>query len=232
MSLEFRVSRFEFGARRGRRLLACPTLSTRNPKPETRNLLSAFTLIELLVVVAIMGIILTISVPFMNTAISGNKGMNGAVKMVQEACSTARAWAILQQTTQELRIRPGDGVFEVGASSGGAVARMDRLESKNLAGEEWRMMNEPMAPAAPAKSGGGSFSAKLPEGVVVEGLGVNGEDWTEDAAATVRFYPNGTCDEMSVVLYRAETNERRNVWLEVITGLADIETDPAKFKAR
>jgi hypothetical protein len=37
---------------------------------------------------------------------------------------------------------------------------------------------------------------------------------------------------MSVVLYRAETNERRNVWLEVITGLADIETDPAKFKAR
>lgn len=182
-----------------------------------------------MVVVAIMGIVLTISVPFMHNAISGDKGMNGAVKMVQEACSTARAWAILQQTQQELRIRPGDGVFEVGASSGGA-SRMDRLESKNLAGEEWRMANESAAPA-PAK-GGGSFSKKLPEGVVVEGLGVNGEDWTEDAVAAVRFYPNGTCDEMSVVLYRAESNERRNVWLEVITALADIESDPAKFKVR
>jgi type II secretory pathway pseudopilin PulG len=182
-----------------------------------------------MVVVAIMGIVLTISVPFMHNAIGGNKGMNGAVKMVQEACSTARAWAILQQTTQELRIRPGDGVFEVGASSGGA-SQMNRLESKNLAGEEWRMANEPAAPA-PAK-GGGSFSVKLPEGVVVEGLGVNGEDWTEDEVATVRFYPNGTCDEMSVVLYRSESNERRNVWLEVITALADIESDPTKFKVR
>ena len=182
-----------------------------------------------MVVVAIMGIVLTISVPFMHNAISGDKGMNGAVKMVQEACSTARSWAIMQQTTQELRIRPGDGVFEVGASSGGSSG-MNRLESKNLAGEEWRMANEPAAPA-PAK-GGGSFSKKLPEGVVIEGLGVNGEDWTEDQVATVQFRSNGTCDEMTVVLYRAETNERRNVWLEVITSLADIETDPLKFKAR
>ena len=53
---------------------------------------AAFTLIELMVVVAIMGIVLTISVPFMHNAISGDKGMNGAVRMVQEACSTARAW--------------------------------------------------------------------------------------------------------------------------------------------
>jgi len=191
---------------------------------------AAFTLIELLVVVAIIGIVLTISVPFMNTAITGNKGMNGAVKMVQEACSTARAWAILHQTTQELRIRPGDGVFEVGAASGGGVTRMDRLESKNLAGEEWRMADRPAPPSAPKE--GGSFSKKLPEGVVIEGLGVNGEDWTEDEVARVEFRSNGTSDEMSVVLYRAETNERRNVWLEVITALAHIESDPLKFKAR
>jgi prepilin-type N-terminal cleavage/methylation domain-containing protein len=189
----------------------------------------AFTLIELLVVVAIIAIVMTISVPFMNNAINSPKGMNGAVRQVQEACSTARAWAILQQTPQELRIRPGAGVFEVGAASSG-VSRMDRLESKNLAGEEWRMADRPTPPSTPR--GGGSFSATLPDGVVIEGLGVNGEDWTEDEVARVEFRPNGTCDEMSVVLYRAETNERRNVWLEVVTGLADIETDPTKFKAR
>jgi hypothetical protein len=181
------------------------------------------------VVVAIMAIVMTISVPFMNNAFNSPKGMNGAMRMVQEACSTARAWAILQQTPQELRIRPGAGVFEVGAASADA-SPMERLESKNLAGEEWRMADRPSGPTP--QRGGGSYSAKLPDGVVVEGLGVNGEDWTEDEVARVRFYPNGTCDEMSVVLYRPETNERRNVWLEVVTGLPDIETDPTKFKAR
>jgi prepilin-type N-terminal cleavage/methylation domain-containing protein len=57
---------------------------------------SAFTLLELLIVVAIMGIVMTISVPFMNTAIMGNKGINGAMRLMQEACADARALAILR----------------------------------------------------------------------------------------------------------------------------------------
>ena len=73
---------------------------------------------------------------------------------------------------------------------------------------------------------------KLPDGIVIEGLGVNGDEWTEDEEGRVRFYKDGTSDAMSVVLYRAESNERRNIWLEVITGLAEVETDPTKFKAR
>ena len=79
-----------------------PGSSTRNSKPETRNPLTAFTLIEMLVVVAIMGIVLTISIPFMNTAISGNKGINGAMRIVQEACADARALAILKHATAPL----------------------------------------------------------------------------------------------------------------------------------
>ena len=76
------------------------------------------------------------------------------------------------------------------------------------------------------------YPAKLPDGVVVEGLGLSGEDWTEDPVARVRFYPNGTSDEMSIVLYEPQTNERRNIWLEVITGFPELETDPSKFKVR
>ena len=178
----------------------------------------AFTLIELMVVVAIMAIVMTLGVPFMRTAIDGGKGMTRAVKDIQEACSHARATAILQQTTTELVIRPADGTFEVGHSSGKAVSHFEGDGGENQ-------------PSGRSASGGGGFSAKLPTGIVIEGLGVNGEDWTEDPVARVRFYPNGTSDEMSVVLL-SDQNERRNIWLEVVTGLPELETDPHKFKVR
>jgi prepilin-type N-terminal cleavage/methylation domain-containing protein len=190
---------------------------------------AAFTMIELMVVVAIMAIFLTISVPFMNTAIGKRKGINGAVKDVQEALKLARDWAILKQTPHEVRIRPGDGVFDVGPLSGESSEQPAGF-SPDVSGHEWR--SDEGAGQRPGAAAAGSFSVTLPAGVRIEGLGVNGEDWTEDPVAHVRFYPNGTSDEMSVVLYRAESGERRNVWLEVVTGLSEIETDPAKFKVR
>ena len=192
-----------------------------------------FTLIELLVVVAIMGIVMTISVPFMHSALGKRRGMNGAVRDIQEACKLARDWAILQHAPDELRIRPHEGVFEVGAATGGSVDA-DRSGSPDLNGGEWRAMaNKPTPISAPTPvKGVGSFRVQLPEDVIIEGLGVNGEDWTDDAVARVQFYADGTSDAMSVVLYRAESSERRNIWLEVVTGLPDLETDPTKFKVR
>ena len=127
----------------------------------------------------------------------------------------------------------GAAAPEVGEGVAGDLTRVQRYTagdqnrafSPNLEGKDWRM-------GSSAGRAGGNFSVTLPTGVFVEGLGVNGEDWTEDHVARVRFNPNGTSDEMTIVLFRPESNERRNVWLEVITGLSDIETDPAKFKAR
>ncbi len=245
MNFEFRMSMAEAGGVRpspgaetlvptGRpiysRIYRQPTVL--RPKTGALRGRPAFTLLELLVVVAIMGIVMTISVPFMNSAINGNKGMTGAVKGVQEASKFARDWAILQQTPHELRIRPAEGVFEVSASSsagdgmiGGGMGNSGF--SPSVEGKEWRMGGKQSG-----GGGGGSFTMRLPDGVVIEGLGVNGEDWTEDEVARVRFYPNGTCDEMSVVLYEAESGLRRNIYLEVVTGLSDIETDPNKFKVR
>src|SRR5689334_20717368 len=188
---------------------------------------AAFTLIEILVVVAIIAMVLTIGIPFVRMAIDNGKGMTKAMKDIQEACSHARAIAILQQTTSELRIRPGDGVFEVGAGTASTGAGSDGF-SPDVHGQEWRM------PSRGSSSGGESasgFTAKLPEGIRIEGLGVNGEDWTEDAVARVRFYPNGTCDAMSVVLL-SDDNERRNIWMEVVTGLPEVESDPQRFRAR
>jgi prepilin-type N-terminal cleavage/methylation domain-containing protein len=204
---------------------------------------AAFTLIEILVVVAIMAVVMTISVPFINTALGGGKGMNRAVKDVQEACRVAREWAILRQTPQELRIRPGGGVFEVGPATregAGQEGNLNRREQylRNLAeqqrgayspdvqGGEWRMESGSRG----GGKNGNSFSITLPQGVFIEAILANGLDMTETESASVIFRPNSTCDELSLVLSRPESNEQRQIWLEVITALTDLETDPLKFR--
>ena len=189
----------------------------------------AFTLLEILVVVAIMGIVFSISIPFMNTAILGNKGINGAMKMVQEACSDARALAILKQSTAVMTIR-SDGSIDVRA---GASSGRGRSSSPDVEGNEWRAPETSSGGGGPG--GGGrvemklKYPAKLPEDVGIEAILANGVDASELEMAEVRFYADGTCDEFNVILRHPESGERRQVWLEITTSLADIETDPAKF---
>ena len=183
-----------------------------------------FTLIELMVVVGIIALVMAIGIPFMANLVNGGKGVNRAVRDVQEVCSNARALAVLRQGRSELRVRPGDGVFEIGAA-GGEGGR-SRAFSPDVSGKDWRMQDRQSS----AASESAGTSVKLPEGVVIEALGINGEDWTDEESATVTFYPNGTSDEMRVILFRPETGERRYLFLEVVTGLADMaETDLQKF---
>ncbi|MFM1770780.1 MAG: hypothetical protein RJA22_3309 [Verrucomicrobiota bacterium] len=177
---------------------------------------AAFTLVEVMVVVAIMAIVMTVSVPFLRNAIDTPKGMNGAFKILDEACREARAIAILQQTTSELRIR-GDGTLEVSATGGGGGARAGAGEARG---------------AAPSSGGPAGGPRKLPEGVGIEAILANGEDVTELDMARVVFRSNGTCDELQMVLNYPANNERRQVWLDVVTSVLDFESDPAKFKMR
>lgn len=198
---------------------------------KTVRLGGGFTLIELLIVVAIMGIVMTISVPFMNTAITGNKGINGAMRLVQEACADARALAILRHATATMTIR-ADGSIDV--REGGGSAKRSRMQSLDVAGNEWRMEDRPL-PTGKSVSGGrvemrNKYPAKLPEGVGVYAILANGVDATELEQAEVRFYADGTCDEFNVVLEQPEDGQRRQIWLEITTGITDIESDPTKFR--
>jgi len=231
MSFEFRVSSSEFRcllARKNWRLSGSPA---RNSKPETRNPATAFTLIEILVVVAIMGIVLTISIPFMNTAISGNKGINGAMRIVQEACADARALAILKHATATMTVN-ADGTINVqeGAGSRGR----SRADSPDVSGGEWRIADRSSGGGGGAHGGRvemrGKYPVKLPEGVGIEAILANGLDATELEVAEVRFYADGTSDEFNVVLRHPESGEYRQVWLEITTGLPDFESDRSKFR--
>ena len=177
-----------------------------------------------MVVCAIMAVIMTIAVPSIYRRLHP-ESMQKAVSDVMEACSHARATAILNGVETELVIRPFDRQIEVAQVGGSGASTLDRLASPSVSGGEWRMPEE-----TGVKSAAG-FSVKLSDKIIIEGLGVNGEDWTEDEVARVRFYPNGTSDELSMVLL-SEKMERRNITLEVVTALADVESDPNKFKAR
>ena len=184
----------------------------------------AFTLIEIMVVVAIMGIVMTIAIPAVHQQFHP-ESMRKADSDVMEACSHARARAILDGVQTDLVIYPRAGRFEI-VSGGGSAREENRLFSPDVSGHDWRT---PPKPAGGA--GGAGFSVKLSDKIVIEGLGINGEDYTEDEVGRVRFYSNGTSDELSIVLL-SDKAERRNITLEVVTGLADLESDPTKLKAR
>ncbi len=185
--------------------------------------LMAFTLIEVMLVVAILIIALAFSYPAIKEAVH-REPMTQAVKDVMDACRNARAQAILTGQTTELRVYPQQLRVEVGTVSGDV---------------------QPGATDTPAPSsvsvdtiGGGSgpaynpknpfaASAQLPNEVRFELVSVYSADFTQDEVARVRFYPNGTSDEMMLILQ--DGADERRITLESVTALVEIETDATKF---
>ncbi len=84
--------------------------------------------------------------------------------------------------------------------------------------------------AAPAEAL--NFTTRIPDKIAVELVEVNFQDAMDWAEVRVRFYPNGTSDEFKMLLYRPDTNERRLLTLEVVTALADVESDLNKMNRR
>lgn len=187
----------------------------------------AFTLVELMVVVGIAMLLLMVAVPAFVQRVSP-ESMRRAVSDLAEACSNARAFAILKGSPTVLRIRIPERAFEVAMMLPGPL----------VAGEGETVPERTVTSdgviettVAPASAGPGMFSATLHSSIRITALSINGEDWTEDPIAEVRFFPNGTCDGMSLVI-QSPKGEQRNLWLEVVTGLATVEADVTKFFER
>jgi prepilin-type N-terminal cleavage/methylation domain-containing protein len=174
---------------------------------------SAFTLIEIMVVIVLMAVISAIGYPAMIQAMK-KEGMRKAVDAVMEGCAHARAQAILSGTMAELVIRPVDRSLTVRGGTGSATAPVP------MAGEEG---------GGPDNGAGSVFTATLPEDVLIELLGVNFVEMQEAEEAKVRFYPNGTSDEFTIILH-GDYNEWRKVSLDVVTALAETESDPRKWQ--
>jgi prepilin-type N-terminal cleavage/methylation domain-containing protein len=165
-----------------------------------------FTLIELMIVLGIILILMGFGVPAFVRTMKKND-MQEAVDAVMEGLKLARATAIMQGTAAEFVLK-GDGTVSVERVSGPATG-----------------LGQFHGASGPAPSG---YTAQLPESVGPELLEVNFQDHMTADAARVRFFPNGTSDEFTMVLRSAE-GERRLIRLEIVTGLAALETDPARF---
>lgn len=178
-------------------------------KPARSNR-KAFTLIEIMLVVAIMGIAMTMSYPAISDMVH-RAPLSQGVRDLMEGCRKARAIAILQGSPTELRIYPQDGRIEVAAVAVDADPTVTETAPKS------GIIAEPSVEAKPAMG----FSAQLSDRIRIEMVDVNFIEYKDADMARVRFYPNGTSDEFTMVL-NSET-EFRKITLEVVTALAQVE---------
>ena len=169
----------------------------------------AFTLIELMVVVAIMGIILTAGIPSLYKLMQ-KEGMRKVTSEIVEVLSKARAQAILRGVPTDVVFHPREHRLEVAgaaapsADGGGPVAGTDVAADK------------------PSVTPGAGQVAVVPDDFVIEMLDINLSEYKESEWARVHFYPNGTSDEMTLVL-RSPKSEWKKISLEVTTGLASVD---------
>ena len=164
-----------------------------------------------MVVVGIMAIIMAIAIPSIYQQMHKDS-MRQAVADLSEACSSARARAVLNGVATEVRIRPGDRSITV--TEGAAPA--------STGGSSFHYENEQLVERH-AGGGGSVFSAKFSDRIIIEFIGVNlVPDLQQLDEVTCLFYPNGTSDEL-VVLLRSDQGEIRKITTEVVTGIADVE---------
>jgi type II secretion system protein H len=170
-----------------------------------RHRQAGFTLIEIMIVVAIFAIVMSIGVPSMYRAMSKDD-LQRAMTDTIEGCKVARDRAILHgipyefvvRESGELDVRPAPVEMPI-------RARFDRPVTGS----------EPLPGSAGPYSG---FPRKLGEDVMVQMLDVNFISHMEAPEARVRFFPNGTSDEFTIV-YNWQ-GKQRTVMLDVVTGLA------------
>jgi prepilin-type N-terminal cleavage/methylation domain-containing protein len=67
----------------------------------------------------------------------------------------------------------------------------------------------------------GGKSAHFTENAMIEMLDVNLREYKEMDSVRVRFFPNGTSDEMTLILH-SDKNEWKKISLEITTGLATV----------
>jgi prepilin-type N-terminal cleavage/methylation domain-containing protein len=176
-----------------------------NARVEARAMKSArkkaFTLIEIMMVILVVGLMAAIGFPAF-TRMLQKEGMRKATSDFLEALSQARANAILSGGAVELVMHPRDKTFSVGSAAASTEPGDDA----------------PPPPKIVAKSVSGTF----PESIEIEILGINFIEYQEEEEARIKFFPNGTSDEFTMIL-RSDKGEYRKISLEVLTALADME---------
>ncbi len=185
-----------------------------------------FTLIELMIVIAIMAIVMTMSVPLVYK-VWHKEPLNKAVRDIVEVCSNARAQAILKGHMTKVVFHPQAKHLEV--SGGEAPAPPPTADNADFGPVPTGGGTE----IAPPSLQGSGLSAQLSDTVNIDLLDINmsGIEYKDEEIASVRFYPNGTSDEMRLVLTGSK-GDQVGIELEVTTGLANVIPDVREWLSR
>ena len=170
-----------------------------------------FTLVEILIVVGIIGLFAAAGLPSLFRTFRRDP-LRQAVTDIIEGCSHARAQAILRGVPMEFVIRAEDG----------------QLSIRNA--PTWAATNQPSqgltiqfgAPPPELTAAPVSFSAQMHRDVAVQLLDVNFTDHMQAEEAHVRFSPNGTCDDFTIVL--SWDFGIKKISTEAVTGLTEVQT--------
>lgn len=183
-----------------------------------------FTLLEVMIVVGIAALILAISVPFVQRTFKRD-AVYRAVKVVEDALHNARATAIFNNTTADLIIHPQDRSFQVASSGPRApsptsmdMQDRDEVDERDRRGPGGRAAIRDFSRHAPKP-----YSGALEEDVTIELLDVNFQEYRDEEEARVRFHPNGTSDEFTIVM-RIGSTAWRKITLDLVTGTPTLET--------
>jgi prepilin-type N-terminal cleavage/methylation domain-containing protein len=174
-----------------------------------RAQIRGFTMIEIMVVMAIMAVVLTTGIPLIYNSLRKDP-MQEAASAILEACRSARTMAIMQGTPAELIIGPKEHTLSVSPSVTGEPGVHPGPPADIAA-------PEPPAPSKIVKP----FQATISPDVEIGAVYVNLLDFTEADQARVRFFPNGTSDELAVAMHW-----NGKVWkisLEILTSIASVE---------
>lgn len=178
-------------------------MKLRRPKPlrpaPIRPGVHAFTLIEIMLVVGLMALIATTAVPSIYQ-LARKEGLRRAVSDLKEVCANARARAIF--SGQEVSVIFYPPLRRYGISGGSPAPP----ETPGAA-----------MPSAPEPPSGAGTTGIIPADIALEMLDVNLSEYKDSEWTRVRFYPNGTSDEMTIVF--RSNREFRKLNLEPTTGV-------------
>jgi Tfp pilus assembly protein FimT len=148
-----------------------------------------------MMVVAIIGLVMAMSVPAILSVLREGP-LRKAVNDTLEICGAARAQAILHGQVTTVVFHPRAKEIACSAADSSAPSRRVGQKAVN--------------------------SAQYDSSVDIAMLDINLMDFGDSDEARVWFHPNGTCDEMTLVLHSGD--QWRKITLEPTTGLAFVSS--------